>query len=77
MVLLTPYFMEPNQADPMRARMDEYGQIVKELAAQYGLPCVDTQAAWDGLFRRNMVVEVREVIPQVVEGRNSQIRGKQ
>ena len=23
MVLLTPYFMEPNQADPMRARMDE------------------------------------------------------
>ena len=51
MVLLTPYFMEPNQADPMRARMDEYGQIVKELAAQYGLPCVDTQAAWDGLFQ--------------------------
>ena len=51
MILMTPYFMEPNQADPMRARMDEYGQIVKELAAQYGLPCVDTQAAWDGLFQ--------------------------
>lgn len=29
------------------------------------------------LLRRNMVVEVREVIPQIVEGRNSQIRGKQ
>ena len=29
------------------------------------------------LLRRNMVVEVREVISQVVEGRNSQIRGKQ
>jgi len=50
MILMTPYFMEPNTADPMRARMDEYGQIVKELAETYSLPCVDLQAAWDDLF---------------------------
>ena len=25
MILMTPYFMEPNRADPMRARMDAYG----------------------------------------------------
>lgn len=50
MVLMTPYYMEPNTADPMRARMDEYGAIVKRLAAKYNLPCVDLQAGWDALF---------------------------
>ena len=43
--------MEPNTADPMRARMDEYGAIVKELAAKYRLTLVDLQAGWDKLFR--------------------------
>jgi lysophospholipase L1-like esterase len=50
MVLMTPYFMEPNKLDPMRARMDEYGDIVKELAEKYNLICVDLQAGWDKLF---------------------------
>ena len=50
MVLMTPYFMEPNRQDAMRARMDEYGAIVKALAAKYGLICVDLQAGWDRLF---------------------------
>ena len=50
MVLITPYMMEPNRQDPMRARMDEYGAIVKELAAEKHLPCVDLQAAFDAYF---------------------------
>jgi len=50
MILMTPYFMEPNKNDPMRAEMDVFGGIVKELAAKYGLICVDLQAAWDKLF---------------------------
>ena len=50
MILMTPYFMEPNRQDAMRARMDEYGAIVKELAEKYGLTCVDLQAGWDRLF---------------------------
>ncbi len=49
-VLMTPYMMEPNRADKMRARMDEYGAIVKELAEKYQLPCVDLQAAFDAYF---------------------------
>ena len=32
MILMSPYFMEPNRLDPMRARMDEYGVIVRRLA---------------------------------------------
>ena len=50
MILMSPYFMEPNRLDPMRARMDEYGAIVRKLAGQYSLVFVDLQAAWDALF---------------------------
>ena len=50
MVLMTPYFMDPNRQDPMRQRMDEYGQAVRELAETYHLTLVDLQAAWDRLF---------------------------
>ena len=47
MVLMTPFYLEPNRADAMRARMDEYGGIVKDLAAKHGTLFVDTQAAFD------------------------------
>ena len=50
MILMTPFFMEPNKADSMRSRMDEYGQIVRELAEKHGCIFVDLQAAWDRLF---------------------------
>lgn len=50
MILMTPYFMEPNQSDPMRAQMDVYGGIVKKLAHKYGQTLVDLQPAWDALF---------------------------
>ena len=51
MILMTPYFMEPNRSDPMRRRMDEYGTIVHELAEAHSLTFVDLQSAWDELFR--------------------------
>ena len=47
MVLMTPYYIEPNPADAMRARMDEYGAVVKRLAAKYNTLLVDTQAAFN------------------------------
>ena len=50
MILMTPYFMEPNRNDPMRARMDEYGAVVRKLAEEYRLVFVDLQAGWDRLF---------------------------
>ena len=43
MILMTPYYMEPNAQDLMRARTDEYGAVVKRLAEEYGLPCIDLQ----------------------------------
>jgi len=44
--LMTPYYMEPNPEDFMRKRMDEYGVIVKEVAAQFNLECIDLQAVF-------------------------------
>ncbi len=47
LVLMTPYYIEPNGSDAMRAMMDKYGAAVKEIAAKYGTLFVDTQAAFD------------------------------
>jgi lysophospholipase L1-like esterase len=46
-VLLTPFYLEPNRQEPMRAQMDRYGAVVKKLAAVQGTLFVDTQAAFD------------------------------
>mgnify|MGYP001954733506 CR=1 FL=1 len=47
MILMTPYYIEPNKQDLMRKRMDEYGEIVKELARRHNLLCVDLQEEFD------------------------------
>ena len=45
--ILTPYYIEPNREDMMRARMDEYGAICKELAEKYGCVLVDFQQMYE------------------------------
>ena len=47
LVLMTPFYIESNPADAMRARMDEYGAIVKQVARKHGALFVDTQAAFN------------------------------
>lgn len=49
--MMTPYYMEPNPQDPMRARMDEYGAIVKKVAEKYGCEFIDLQAMFDRYFQ--------------------------
>ncbi|MBR3095108.1 MAG: SGNH/GDSL hydrolase family protein, partial [Clostridia bacterium] len=44
--LLTPYYMEPNREDMMRARMDEYAAICRELAERHGCRLVDFQSMY-------------------------------
>ena len=51
MFLLTPYYMEPSQQDALRARMDEYGAVCKDLAQKYGCVLVDLQALFDRYFQ--------------------------
>ena len=47
MVLMTPFYLEPNRSDPMRAAMDRYGAVVKKIATARGTLFVDTQAAFE------------------------------
>lgn len=49
-ILMTPYFIEKNLSDPMRQEMDKYGKVCGELAKEYGIYFIDTQAAFDQLL---------------------------
>ena len=51
MIVMSPYYIETNCMDSMRARMDEYGMIVQKLAEKYDLIFVDLQAGWDLLLK--------------------------
>lgn len=49
-ILMTPFYIEPNRFDPMRAQMDRYGDVVKRLALRHDVTLVDTQAAFDAVL---------------------------
>lgn len=50
LILMTPYVIEHNRDDPMRIRMTEYGNMVKETAKRFDAVFVDTQAAFDKIL---------------------------
>ena len=45
--LLTPYYIEANREDFMRARMDEYVAICKRLAEKHGCTFIDLQKLFE------------------------------
>jgi lysophospholipase L1-like esterase len=47
LVLMTPFYIEPNPQDAMRARMDAYGAAVRRTAERHNALFVDTQAAFN------------------------------
>ena len=51
MIWMTPYYLEPNRNDPMRARMDGYGAIMKEEAQKRGILCIDLQKAFENILK--------------------------
>ena len=50
-VLMTPFYMEPNRGDAMRAAVDRYGEVCRRLAEEYGLIFVDVQGAFDEVLK--------------------------
>ncbi|WP_026691296.1 SGNH/GDSL hydrolase family protein [Alteribacter aurantiacus] len=46
-ILMTPFFLEKNQEDPMRREMDCYRNVVKKIANRHGCILVDTQIPFD------------------------------
>jgi len=51
MILMTPFYIEPNCADAMRAMMDRYGGVVRTVAEKHKTVFVDTQAAFDEVLK--------------------------
>lgn len=51
-VLMTPFYIESNAEDAMRATMDEYGAIVRRTAEQHDCLFVDTQAAFNKVLEQ-------------------------
>lgn len=51
LILMTPYYIEPDRSEPVRALMDEYGAVVKEIAEKHQAVLVDTQAAFDDVLQ--------------------------
>lgn len=47
LVLMTPYVIEPDRSDPTREMMDQYGEVVRRLAGEFGAVFVDVQEAFD------------------------------
>lgn len=54
MILLTPYMVDSNPAEPMRTMMLEYAGVCKELAEKYHLELMDLQALFEGLMARGI-----------------------
>jgi lysophospholipase L1-like esterase len=50
LVLMTPYYLETDRDEPMRALMDRFGQEVRLAAARHKAVFVDTQAAFDAVL---------------------------
>ncbi|MDZ4198344.1 MAG: SGNH/GDSL hydrolase family protein [Kiritimatiellia bacterium] len=47
LVLMPPYYIEAHRNDPMRARMDQYGAVVRKLAGEFDAVYADVQASFD------------------------------
>lgn len=58
LVLMTPFYIEANRQDAMRARMDAYGTAIKRLAVKHTATLVDTQAAFDAFLAHHHSAEV-------------------
>lgn len=50
MILITPFYLEPNREDAMRAMMDDYGTAVRNVARRHGTSIIDSQRAFDALL---------------------------
>lgn len=55
LVLMTPYFIEPDATDPMRMMMDSYGAVVKKLAGEFDAVLVDLQASFNKYLEKQPV----------------------
>jgi lysophospholipase L1-like esterase len=58
MILMTPFYIESNPKDAMRATMDQYGAIVKRMAEKHDTIFVDVQAALNEVLKSNYAATI-------------------
>jgi lysophospholipase L1-like esterase len=58
LILITPYLIEPDRADPFRAQMDIYTAVVKKLAEKHSAVMADTQAGFDAYLKHRDKTEL-------------------
>lgn len=51
LIIMAPFYLEPNREDLMRNRMDQYGAIAKKVAKTSDALFIDTQAVFDDLLQ--------------------------
>ena len=70
MFILTPYYIEPNAEDEMRALMDKYGEVCKKLAKKYNCVLVDFQKIFSDYckYRHSTYVAWDRVHPGMTGG---------
>lgn len=51
-VLVSPYFLELNKKDGMRAKCDTLNSLLRALALQYNVPYIDVQAVMDSYMEK-------------------------
>ena len=47
LILMTPFFVEPNHSDLFRAKIDAYGEVIKRLSKKHDAILADSQLALD------------------------------
>ena len=58
LILMTPYVLELNREDKMRSKMDQFGQVVREISQKYDAIFVDTQSAFDTFLQKHAASEI-------------------
>jgi len=51
LVLMTPYYLQLDKSDPMRAKRDSFSGVVQKLAKRHEAIFVDTQVPFDDILR--------------------------
>lgn len=51
-ILASPFYLEPNRGDAMRAKVDEYAAKMRQIAQERQLPFIDVQETFDHLLER-------------------------
>ena len=67
-ILISPYYLEPNRNDDVRRTMDSYRSEMKRVASEYGLIYVDVQEEFDKVleYRHSTWISSDRVHPNII-----------